>query len=230
MRLLARLQRQQIAAAADFAIELLALGGRLPDFDLLIVSLHSQNEKVRANAIEAIENGVDHATFALLKGLIDERRKAVHVEPDDLPAMLPPLLESTNPIEVMAAAQVIRDTAPPPQLAARIRRAVRPGMAPAEREAVATLLGLPGAKPHTLVDVIDAIAAMPVFAAATIDAQARLALRARPAPPAGPALRIDLPDAPALWLPERDVRDIAGRYADLALTMLKARDDRAYAA
>ena len=228
-RTLARLQRQQIAQATDFAIELLAIGGRLPDYDLLIVSLHSKNPKVRANAIEAIENGTDRPTFLLLKALIDTR-SAAEPHPERLLAMLGERLGSRSTVELIAAAQAIRDLAPPAELGARLRPALRTDLHAQGRAAIASLLGLPGAADNTLVDRIDGIAALPEFAAATIEVQTRLALSLTTAKPAAAALAVPVSDASPMWLPATVVRDLAVRQADLALALYRAKDGRAYAA
>src|SRR3546814_2229243 len=56
--LLVRAQRERIGTALDFVLELLAIGGRLPTFDLLNVSPHSAHAKVRGKAIEAEQRGL----------------------------------------------------------------------------------------------------------------------------------------------------------------------------
>ncbi|ATE66462.1 MFS transporter [Rhizorhabdus dicambivorans] len=228
-RTLARLQRQQIAQATDFAIELLALGGRLPDYDLLIVSLHSRNPKVRANAIEAIENGTDRPTFLMLKALIDPRPGDAH-DPERLLDMLGERLASPNTVELIAAAQALRDLAPPDGLAARLRPALRPGLHRHAGAAIATQLDLPGAGGWTLIDLIDGIASRREFAAASIEVQTRLALALTLDRPAAPVIAIDVAGAPPMWLAEAVVQDLAVRQVDLALALYRARDDRAYAA
>lgn len=227
-RTLARFYRQQVGTATDLAIELLAIGGRLPDFDLLVVSLHSQNAKVRANAIEAIENGVDRPTFLMLRELIDRRAPAAEGPP--LLDLLDARLASTNPIELVAAAQAIRDLTPPAEWGPRLRKALRPGIGRTARMTIASLLGLDGAPRHTLIDRIDAIAAIPAFAPATIEVQTRLAMILRDDRPAPDAIPVTMADASALWLARHEVLDFASRYADLALSMYRATDDRSYAA
>ena len=228
-RTLARFQRQQIAAATDFAIELLAIGGRLPDFDLLVVSLHSQNAKVRANAIEAIESGTDRATFLILGELIDGRPPA-SASPTPLLDRLDAGLASTNPIELVATAQTIRDLAPPAELGPRLRRALRPDIGRTARTTIATLLRLDGAPEHTLVDRIAAIALVPDFGAAMIESQTRLATILRKTKPAGEVIAVAMPTGKPLWLARDEVMDLARRYADLALAMYRATDNRSYAA
>jgi AAA family ATP:ADP antiporter len=227
-RMMARFQRQQIGLATDFLLELLALGGLLPDFDLLVVSLHSQNPKVRANAIEAIENGLDRRTFGLIKGLI-EPAPTRKIDRDELITMLEVRLAYPNPLEFYGAAQTLRDLVPAEALGGRLRAALRPGLSPGERGIIMTLLGLDGARPYTVVDMIDAIAAIPDFAPASIEVQTRLTASLATTKPEGAALSVAVAGAPPMWLAWSDIIDLASRYSDLALSLLKARDDRAYA-
>lgn len=228
-RLLARLQRQLIGKGTDFVIELLALGGRLPDFDLLIVSLHSKNPKVRGNAMEAIETGVDRAIFRMLQNLLEEQPSTVAVDPGRLAGMLEARLGTPDPIELVMVAQAIRDIVPPEALAKTLRKALRPDLYLLERADLATLLGLPGSGPRTMVDKVDAIAAFPDFAAASIDVQVRLAIKLRDTPPPGDVRRVDI-DGVTMWLSNDYALDLAERNVDLALAMYRAEDDRAYAA
>lgn len=227
-RLLARLQRQLIGKGTDFVIELLALGGRLPDFDLLIVSLHSKNPKVRGNAMEAIETGVDRTTFQMLKSLLEEHPSGSG-ESHRLAEMLEARLGTPDPVELVMVAQAIRDIVPPEALAEKLRRALRPDLYLLERADIATLLGLPGSSPRTMVDKVDAIASFPDFAAASIDVQVRLAIKLRETPPAGDVRRVDV-DGVTMWLSNDYALDLAERNVDLALAMYRAEDDRAYAA
>ncbi len=59
--------------AVGFILEMLTLGGRLPDFELLRASLRSDNPKERGNAIETIEQGVNRDIFQKLLPLLDSR-------------------------------------------------------------------------------------------------------------------------------------------------------------
>lgn len=54
----------------DFILELLALTGRIPDYDLLIASLRSANLKDKGNAIETVEQGIDRHLFLALAPLM----------------------------------------------------------------------------------------------------------------------------------------------------------------
>jgi ATP:ADP antiporter, AAA family len=229
MSLLAHAYRQRIGESVDFTLELLALGGRLPDFDLLIVSLHSANPKVRGNAIEAIASGVDHATWKKLEPLVTRRSVDAGGVSGDLVAVLKAAVDTAHGFEAVAAAQALRDLVPPTELAACLRGALEPGMPAILRDSFATLLALDGAAHPTVVDLVTAIRARPEFASASIDAQVALAERATPEAAGRKPIELAL-DGGSWWLSRPDVDEVAARYADLALTMLKAQDTRSYAA
>lgn len=57
----------------DFVLQTLTIAGRLPEFEMLAVSLRSRNPKERANAIETIEQGCSRKTFKMLLPLLDSR-------------------------------------------------------------------------------------------------------------------------------------------------------------
>jgi len=229
MSLLAHASRQRIGESVDFTLELLALGGLLPDFDLLIVSLHSTNPKVRGNAIEAIAAGVDHATWKKLEPLIDRRAVAEGGARGDLVGLLKETVDTTHGFEAAAAGQALRDLVPETELATHLRGAIEPGLADIFLDSYARLLGLPGAHRPTVVDLVAAIRARPEFAPASIDAQVALAERATSEPAARKPVELSLDGGP-WWLSRPDIDEAAARYPDLALTMLKAQDSRAYAA
>jgi len=229
LKLLADAYRQRIGESVDFTLELLALGGLLPDFDLLIVSLHSANPKVRGNAVEAVASGVGHATWKRLEPLIDRKPANATTAGGDLTTLLKAAVESGHGFEAAAAAQALRDQLPAGELAAALRGGLKPGMAPIFRDSFTTLLGLdPDARP-TVVDLVEAVRGVPDLANATINAQVALAERATPTAAARRPVELKLRDR-SMWISRADVDEVAARYADLALTMLKARDDRAYAA
>ena len=101
--------------AVSFILEMLTLGGRLPDFELLRASLRSDNLKERGNAIETIEQGVSRAIFQALLPLIDSRnfRDRLPVgrdqSYDSAEEVLHQSLTSTHELERAAAVQAIWD-------------------------------------------------------------------------------------------------------------------------
>ena len=70
---------------------------------------------------------------------------------------------------------------------------------------------------------------MPDFVGATHEALTLLAERVTPAGSGRRPIEIALPGG-SLWLSRAEVDEAAARYPDLALTLLKARDERSYAA
>lgn len=228
LKLLGQAYRQRIEESVDFTLELLALGGLLPDFDLLIVSLHSANPKVRGNAVEAVASGVGHDTWKRLDPLINRRGGDRTAAGGDLVDLLKAAVEGGHAFEATAAAQALRDQLPPTELAAALRRGLNPGMAPLFRDSFASLLGLDAQTRPTAVDLVEAIRGVPDLAHASIDAQVALAERATPAPAARRPVELKL-QGRSFWITRADVDEVAARHADLALTMLKARDDRSYA-
>lgn len=117
---LARYYSDMQAIVVDFVLEILSLGGRLPDFELISASLRSDNRRDRGNAIETIEQGVDRDVFKMLLPLIDRSRGA-----DDIdralrrsqgavdrvtPAQVATVAAaSSSPIEAAAGAQALWD-------------------------------------------------------------------------------------------------------------------------
>lgn len=226
MRLLAQARRERIAASVDFTLELLALGGQAPDFDLLIVSLHSANPKVRGNAIEALASGVRGDTYRRLEPLIQRRSGRGAATDEDLPVLLRQVAAEGSPFEAVAAAQVLAGLVPAPVLAEHVRGALKPGLGEAHRASLAAVVVGEGA---TLVDLVAALQARPEFAGAPIEPLAALAERAGDKPFGRRPLELVLDGGPA-WLSRADIDDVAARYPELALTLLRTEDGRAYAA
>lgn len=229
MSLLAHAYRQRIGESVDFTLELLALGGLLPDFDLLIVSLHSANPKVRGNAIEAVASGVDHATWKKLEPLVTRKGVAGADAGGELIPLLKAAVDTGHGFETAAAAQALRDLIPADELAAHVRGGIEPGLPAILRDTFAILLALDGDPRPTVVDLVAAIRARPEFALASIEAQMALAERATPAAAGRKPVELTLAGG-SWWLSRPDVDEVAARYPDLALTMLKAQDARTYAA
>ncbi len=63
--------RDQVLAASAFMLESLALAGRISDYEMLWDSLLSDNEKIRANGLEAIEQAFSPKRFKQFQFLMD---------------------------------------------------------------------------------------------------------------------------------------------------------------
>lgn len=70
---LGRFYREQQRQIVGFVLELLALGGRLPDYEMLGAALQSPGEKERANAVETIEQSCSRSLFLRFGPLVDGR-------------------------------------------------------------------------------------------------------------------------------------------------------------
>ncbi|OWR00147.1 MFS transporter [Sphingopyxis witflariensis] len=229
LTLLFRARRERAEASIDFTLELLALGGLLPNFDLLIVSLHSSNPKVRGNALEAIESGVGHALFRKIDAILHPRGEATSATEVDIVALAEAALDSGRWIETAAALAILHDRLPPTGFARQTSRLVRADMPAVLRRQLLRLLGLENDDGPDMLALVDALSRMPGFSAATLRALADLAAAARAV----------IPDRPAIhghaaghdfWIANDDIMEVASRHPDLALVMLRVQDGRAHAA
>lgn len=132
----------------EFILEILALGGQLPDYEMLSSSLRSRSQKMRANAIEALEQACPRATFTRLLPLVDarpledtvdeyRRREAVEeMTPRDI---VEKASLSRAPLERSAAVQAMWDL-DTPDLLNRLRRQLHDTPSALCREVVISLL------------------------------------------------------------------------------------------
>jgi HEAT repeat protein len=114
--MLRRVYHDQQQDCLELTLLLLSLGGGLPNFELLVASLGSDNPKVKANALEALEQAADHTVFSLIRGLVnvsasqERRRRHASSAPATAPVdFIRRALESEMPLEAAAAAQALRD-------------------------------------------------------------------------------------------------------------------------
>jgi hypothetical protein len=229
---LAAAYRERIDTSVDFALELLALGGMLPDFDLLIVSLHSSNPKVRANAIEAIASGAGHANWRLLEPLIhrrEGRRRTARLTDEEIVPLLEDAIAKGHYFEVAAAAQALRDYQPEAQLTLSLRAGMKPGMPAMVRESFAAMLSLDRAPRPTTIDMVEALRQEPDFADAAISALLSLAEHLSPERIDSPAIELEVGGRP-YWLARSHVDAVAVRYPEFGLVLLKAQDGRSVGA
>lgn len=173
---LSRFYHDQQSVIVDFVLELLTLGGRLPDFELISASLRSDNRKERGNAIEAIEQGVSRPVFKLLLPLVDGRsveerlafRQAqIGAATPTTEGIIAAALESASPLESTAGAQAVWD-AGAADAAELLRTRMRTVEAPLFRETVLALLARRVEEtPPTLVEKIHCLIRTPFFRAFT---------------------------------------------------------------
>lgn len=229
LTLLLRARRERAEASIDFVLELLALGGLLPNFDLLIVSLHSSNPKVRGNALEAIESGVGHALFRKIDAILHARGDSTGSADIDLIALAEAGLGSGQWLETAAALQILHDRLPPAAFARQASRLVQADMPAMLRRQLRRLLGLANDDGPDMLALVDALSHMPGFSAATLRALTDLAAAARRARPDRPAVH-GTAAGDDFWIANDDILEVASRHPDLALVMLRVQDGRAHAA
>jgi HEAT repeat protein len=132
----------------EFVLELLSIGGRLPDFELISSSLRSNNLKVRANAIETIEQGISRDIFKSLLPLIDSRsieeiirffRSNFPIEEITSQEITQTALDSEFPLECSAAAQILWETSPS-DVYEKLRKKLMENKTPLFQETVLSLL------------------------------------------------------------------------------------------
>ncbi|MEW4468925.1 MFS transporter [Parasphingorhabdus sp. JC815] len=231
LRLLVKAIEERVAESVDFILELLALSGRLPDFDLLIVSLHSANQKVRGNAIETIESGLNYRTYKMLKPLIEREDKASQSLPPynqaGICALLDDILQTSRPFEVAAAAQALSRYLETSDLAGHLRKALIANPAEMVRSTIAILLNI-NAEP-TVIDLVAALQQRPEFKHASTQSLLALVEHLDPAREGSGDVAIDQGSG-RLWIKRKNIDDVACRFPELALMMLRIQDGRAYAA
>lgn len=221
-RLIARAQRERVEMAVDFALELLALGRKLPDADLLIVSLHSANAKVRGNAIEAIENGVDHETFALLHAVLQTRplgeEGAAQVSLDKA---LDEALHSGHAIEAAGALALLKVEVAQTEVQHRARHLLGAGLAEVLRQQLRAVFGLGGQADPDLIEALKTLSGSAMLGAAPLDVLLVLAENASATQPPEPA-HSEGEGAAIIWLRQRDIAAVAARFPALALVLLRS--------
>ncbi|SLJ86942.1 ATP/ADP translocase [Novosphingobium mathurense] len=227
--LLARAQRERAEAAIDFVLELLAVGGLLPNFDLLIVSLHSANPKVRGNAVEAIESSIDRQYLCRLGPLLHGETQIPQAAARDLDQILGQALGGGQPLEMILAADVLHARLDGGTFIQKLQDVILSGIPEAVRCHVLGIMQIDGAvQPHAL-DLLAALADHPEVGGATLEALGAAAQGATFERPESRALAAMAGGTP-FWIAYRDLGEVAARFPELALVLLKSQDDRQYAA
>jgi HEAT repeat protein/MFS family permease len=132
----------------EFVLEILTIGGRLPDFEMISSSLRSTSPRVRANAIESVEQACSRDVFKLLLPLVAradlEETAAVYLRRFDAvtadPAsIVEQAVDGSFDLECSAAAQALWEDDPREGATRFATRLTRP-RAPLFCETVLSLL------------------------------------------------------------------------------------------
>jgi hypothetical protein len=175
----------------EFILELLTIGGRLPDFELISASLRSNNPKIRANAIETIEQGISRDIFKILLPLVDSRSleekmqfyhahfPAKQITADDI--LRDALFNSKFPLECSAAAQAMWEMTPgDPELLEALRTKLTETDLPLFKDTIVSLLSdRPPFSNLNIVEKVYYLASSPFFKSFGIKELQLIALGAR---------------------------------------------------
>jgi len=116
LRLLSTFYKDIHKNTVAFILELLTIGGRLADFEMIKTSLNSDNAKSRGNAIETIEQSTDKKIFSMLLPLIDQRsinesmdfyKSNFSVDTLTIDDIIKTALQSNNSLEQSIALEVV---------------------------------------------------------------------------------------------------------------------------
>ena len=229
---LAQAQKERVARAVDFALELLALNGKLPNFDLLIASLHSTNAKVQANAFEAIESSVDYKTYRAIDALLRPQQGtadgATHTD-GDITLLIEAALEAGHGVEAVAAAQALHERLSEHDFAQHVARVAKTDMPAMLHRQLVRLLNLGDEEELCIIQRVNALRQTPDFNGAPLSILAELAQCARYDKPGGPSVQIGVREV-GFWITQDDIRDVALRRPELALMILRTQEERKHAA
>ena len=73
VEVLSRFYQDEPVTTLEFVLEILALGGQMPNHEMIASSLRSSSLKTRSNAIETLEQAVSRPLFRMLLPLVDGR-------------------------------------------------------------------------------------------------------------------------------------------------------------
>ena len=116
LKLLSTFYRDIHKNTVEFILELLTIGGRLADFEMIKTSLNSNNANSRGNAIETIEQSTDKNIFSMLLPLIDQRsikesiefyNSNFNVQEINIHEIINTALNSSNALEQSIALEVV---------------------------------------------------------------------------------------------------------------------------
>jgi hypothetical protein len=155
-RVLIQIYQSRCERAVGFILELLTLGGRLPDFELLRASLQSNNPKERGNAIETIEQGVSRSIFQALLPLIAPKAQRDRPEPThrSAAAVVADATASAYGLEVAAAGQILWEQGDPDDHLRHLLRDAPPGIG---QDTVMALLLRSSSHPSTLSHALNGV-------------------------------------------------------------------------
>ncbi|MCB1170996.1 MAG: MFS transporter [Leptospiraceae bacterium] len=119
INLLGQFYKDMQQITLEFVLELLALAGRIPDYEQIAASLRSANPRTRGDSIETLEQSVPRGVFRMLLPLVDSRPLQEKIAfyhanfsgtRDSAQAILEKALKSKNDLEKALASQALYET------------------------------------------------------------------------------------------------------------------------
>jgi len=172
VQVLIRFYRDMKLVVLEFILECLTIGGRLPEFELISSSLRSANAKIRADAIETLEQTCERPVFQWLLPLVDSRSSEAKIRffkrmvelPDRKPEEIAQAsVEHPHVLARCAAIQACAEWELPGQ-EELYRRLLVQGVDPLVRETVLGLIGQTDSRVRMgLVDRMALLLTTPLF-------------------------------------------------------------------
>tara|TARA_B100000683_G_scaffold221151_1_gene218281 strand:+ start:3184 stop:6285 length:3102 start_codon:yes stop_codon:yes gene_type:complete len=119
LQLLGQFYQDMQRVTLEFLLELLALAGRIPDYEQIAASLRSANPRTRGDSIETLEQSVHRTVFQKILPLVDSRPLEEKIQfyyrnfsssRDSAQAILEKALKSKNDLEKAMAGQGLYET------------------------------------------------------------------------------------------------------------------------
>lgn len=119
IQLLGQYYQDMQQVTLEFVLELLALAGRIPDYEQIAASLRSANPRMRGDSIETLEQSVHRTVFRNILPLVDSRPLEEKIQfyyrnfsgsRDSAQAILEKALKSKNDLEKALASQALYES------------------------------------------------------------------------------------------------------------------------
>ncbi|MCB1304057.1 MAG: hypothetical protein KDK37_07255, partial [Leptospiraceae bacterium] len=119
LRLLGQFYQDMQQVTLEFVLEILALAGRIPDYEQIAAALRSGNPRGKGDSIETLEQSVHRSVFRMLLPLVDSRpleekiafyHKNYQASADSDFAILEKALRSKNDLEKALASQALYES------------------------------------------------------------------------------------------------------------------------
>ncbi|MEH6662756.1 MAG: hypothetical protein V7679_13990, partial [Parasphingorhabdus sp.] len=132
-------------------------------------------------------------------------------------------------IEAAAAADILHELLDASTFSNHVQPLIGQGMPWVLRNQLSTLHGFEQSDVPSVLQILQVLCKSKQFGDASLETLLVLAEQVKLSEPDGSASR-ELVGATPVWILDKDIGDIAARYSDLALVLLRTQDGRRYAA